>query len=271
VKPYLKTKYGILYHGANIPVMRSLKSESIGIIITSPPYNLKGGNISETTGIWRNVPLKDGYDGFNDDLPPRKYLQKQRIFINACWRLLKEDGAIFYNHKPIPTNMVLRLPLDNIPPELIKKYLRQIIIVDRRSGHNYAPTHYCPNHEWIVLLAKKKFSLISRSISKIGDVWHIPPAIYNEHPAPFHERLVENVLNTVDKAPVLDPHMGSGTVAFVCERFKRKWVGIEQSEKYCEKIAIGCDRMKQGLRPYVKEQKDDNSLLFGDLEWNMTE
>jgi len=33
---------------------------------------------------------------------------------------------------------------------------------------------------------------------------------------------------------VLDPFMGSGTVALVAERLNRRWIGIELSEKYCE-------------------------------------
>ena len=33
---------------------------------------------------------------------------------------------------------------------------------------------------------------------------------------------------------VLDPFSGSGTTAVVCEKLKRRWVGIEVNEKYAE-------------------------------------
>lgn len=33
---------------------------------------------------------------------------------------------------------------------------------------------------------------------------------------------------------VLDPFMGSGTVAYVAEQLKRKWIGIELNPEYCE-------------------------------------
>lgn len=39
------------------------------------------------------------------------------------------------------------------------------------------------------------------------------------------------------KPIVLDPFMGSGTVAEVCERYNRRWIGIELSKEYCD-IAI---------------------------------
>jgi site-specific DNA-methyltransferase (adenine-specific) len=35
---------------------------------------------------------------------------------------------------------------------------------------------------------------------------------------------------------VLDPFCGGGTTAIVAELTGRKWIGIEISEKYCEKI-----------------------------------
>jgi len=40
-----------------------------------------------------------------------------------------------------------------------------------------------------------------------------------------------------EKPIVLDPFMGSGTVAEVCERYGRRWVGIELSKEYCD-IAV---------------------------------
>jgi len=36
------------------------------------------------------------------------------------------------------------------------------------------------------------------------------------------------------KPIVLDPFMGSGTVAEVCERYGRAWIGIELSQEYCD-------------------------------------
>ena len=41
---------------------------------------------------------------------------------------------------------------------------------------------------------------------------------------------------------ILDPFLGSGTTAIACERLKRRWIGIEIEEKYCE---IAAKRIEQ--------------------------
>jgi len=45
-----------------------------------------------------------------------------------------------------------------------------------------------------------------------------------------------SILNYKDDT-VLDPMSGSGTVAKMCERLNRRWIGIEISEEYCELAA----------------------------------
>jgi len=43
--------------------------------------------------------------------------------------------------------------------------------------------------------------------------------------------------NKIARPIVLDPFIGSGTVAEVCERYGRAWIGIELSQEYCD-IAV---------------------------------
>jgi DNA modification methylase len=44
---------------------------------------------------------------------------------------------------------------------------------------------------------------------------------------------------------VLDPFLGSGTTAVVCERLGRRWIGIEVEERFCE---IAKKRIEEKLR-----------------------
>ena len=82
-------------------------------------------------------------------------------------------------------------------------------------------------------------------------VWTLPVQPRPEaHFATFPDELVKLCLDASTKGNsiVLDPFMGSGTVAVVCERYLRRWLGIELNEEYCEiakkKIAIEAAQYK---------------------------
>jgi DNA modification methylase len=50
-------------------------------------------------GKWANAALQKGYSHHNDCMPHKEYVRWQRQCLKQMFRVLKEDGAIFYNHK----------------------------------------------------------------------------------------------------------------------------------------------------------------------------
>ena len=69
------------------------------------------------------------------------------------------------------------------------------------------------------------------------DVWTIPVQPFSgAHFATFPEALVRRCILAGSRPDdlVLDPFMGSGTVAVVAEKLGRKWLGIELNEEYLE-------------------------------------
>lgn len=227
-------------------------------VITSPPYNLGvsagGGFASKFVrnhghydpngsyrkrgggGKWTGGALADGYGAHDDKMPWDEYEEWQRTVLNLCWERLGETGAIFYNHKPRAQTCEVWLPLA-LNPGLP---LRQIIIWARAGGINFAPTHYVPTHEWIMVLAKPAFRLRDKSASGVGDVWYIPQESGTEHPCPFPVELPFRILETTPARSVLDPFMGSGTTGVACVRRGRAFVGVELDQKWfdlaCRKI-----------------------------------
>jgi len=74
-----------------------------------------------------------------------------------------------------------------------------------------------------------------------GDVWKIathpaPPEVRGKFFAMFPEKLVEPMIlaGCPKDGIVLDPFMGSGTIAVIAKKLKRNWIGIELSKDYCE-------------------------------------
>lgn len=71
------------------------------------------------------------------------------------------------------------------------------------------------------------------------------------HPARFPEKLVEFFVLSGTNAGdiVLDPFSGSGTVAVVAAANRRRWVGIDMNENFCE---LATERMKIELKEETK-------------------
>jgi modification methylase len=89
--------------GDCLSVMKQMPDGCIDLVVTSPPYNLKNsmgnGMKDGRGGKWKNAALVNGYSNHDDNMPHEKYSQWQKECLKEMFRLIKNDGAIFYNHK----------------------------------------------------------------------------------------------------------------------------------------------------------------------------
>jgi site-specific DNA-methyltransferase (adenine-specific) len=216
-----------------IELMNSLPEESVSVVVTSPPYNIKNstgnGLKNGSGGKWPQAALLDGYANHDDAMPHDDYVKWQRNCLTAMMRVLKPDGAIFYNHKWRVQNGLLQ---DRT--EIVNGFpVRQIIIWKRAGGINFNPGYFLPTYEVIYLITKPDFKLAPKANAQ-GDVWEIPQARGNKHPAPFPVELAQRCIASTSGGVVLDPFMGSGTTAIAAEVLNREWIGVDISKKYCK-------------------------------------
>ena len=246
-----------LWHGDCREVLPLLPDASADMVFTSPPYNLgnttgggfpgkKLGHYNAQSdmkargglGKWGGGGLADGYEDYDDAMPMDAYIDWQKETLRQCWRLLSENGAIYYNHKPRVLNGVAMLPLA-YNPDLP---LRQIVIWARAGGVNFSPVAYLPTHEWVMILARPGFRLRDKGASGAGDVWYVPQEANTEHPAPFPLALPMRAIESTSCATVLDPFMGSATTGAACVALGRKFIGIERSTRFFD---MACRRIEQ--------------------------
>lgn len=120
----------------NIDVMDGLKlldDNSIDLIITSPPYNKAGLNGIQKGKKWKGT--IDYNDDVNvDNIPEDEYQKWQIDFLNECFRVLKSDGSMFYNHKNRIHKGEIVSPYQWLFKTKFK--IRQEIIWDRGSTNN---------------------------------------------------------------------------------------------------------------------------------------
>lgn len=225
--------------------LSQLEDNSVDVIVTSPPYNktyFNGGKrpVNKGNSIWKGYTVE--YDCAEDNMPLEEYEQWLIKVLSECYRVLKPNGSIFFNHKPIryknkiyhPLNFILKTGLD----------IYQEIIWNRKNSPNIRKDVLLPCTERIYWITKGKPKFYKERLDEKfhSEVWDIS-AKASEHPAPFPEELVYNcVISTTDENDiVLDPFMGSGTTAVVSKNLNRKYIGFELSEQY---ITMCKERLK---------------------------
>lgn len=219
--------------GDSLTVMKEMPSNSIDVIVTSPPYNLKNstgnGMKDGRGGKWAGAALVNGYSHYDDNMPHEEYAQWQYDCLVEMFRLLKDDGAIFYNHKWRVQDGLIQDRHDIIRDLPV----RQIIIWRRKGGINFNPGYFLPTYEVIYLIPKAKFKLAPKA-NAYGDVWEFTQEMKNEHPAPFPVPLIDRIISSTTGQVIMDPFMGSGTTAVVAMGYDRDYIGIELSPDYCK-------------------------------------
>ncbi len=219
--------------GDSLTLMKTMPDKCIDLAVTSPPYNLKNstgnGMKNGNHGKWSNAALIQGYDNYDDNMPIELYNEWQHNCLLEMFRLLKDDGAIFYNHK-----WRVQAGLLQDRSEIVKDLpVRQIIIWKRKGGINFNPGYFLPTYEVLYLIAKKNFKLRPKA-NAYGDIWEFTQEMNNSHPAPFPEALIERIVSSTDANIILDPFVGSGTTAAVSKRLGRHYIGIDISQNYCD-------------------------------------
>lgn len=196
-------------------------------------------------GKWKNAELVKGYSHHDDCMPHEEYAEWQRSCLKEMFRLLKDDGAIFYNHKWRVQDGLLQDRRD-----IVGEFpIRQIIIWKRKGGINFNAGYFLPTYEVIYLIAKPKFKLVAKANAH-GDVWDFKQEMHNDHPAPFPVVLIDRIISSTSAQVVLDPFMGSGTTAIAALMNNRDYIGIELSPDYC---LMSKERIKNFLKqPHLK-------------------
>ena len=239
IAPYLNQ----ILCGDCLTVMQKMPDESVDLVVTSPPYNLRnttgGGLKPGASRKWSR--LNHGYSHHDDCMSHDEYVEWQRECLTEMLRLLKSNGAIFYNHK-----WRVQAGLMQDRQDIVGGFpVRQVIIWQRAGGINFSDHFFLPTYEVIYLIAKPDFRLIPKANS-IGDVWKIRQDYKNPHPAPFPVALVSRMISATTAEIVLDPFAGSGTTAVVAKKLGRQYIGIELSPDYCAMAESRLQKTSQG-------------------------
>ncbi|MEM0360540.1 MAG: site-specific DNA-methyltransferase [Candidatus Diapherotrites archaeon] len=220
-----------VFQGDAIEIMKKFPDCFVDVSITSPPYN-KG----EKHKGWLVENVK--YHSNSDNVPENTYQQQQIEVLNEVYRITKEGGHFFYNHKTRWNKGQMIHPMEWLTKT--NWTIRQEIIWDRTIAANIRGWRFWQVDERIYWLYKpvgknKIGKELESKHALLTSIWKIMPERENGHPAPFPIELPTRIIYSVigkDNGVVFDPYVGSGTTLVAAKLLGHKYVGIDISPIY---------------------------------------
>ena len=213
--------------GDVLEILREIPSNSVDLGITSPPYNKK-----EKYGGW--LVSKVIYKGWADKMPEEEYQFWQIEVLNELYRVIKDGGSFFYNHKVRYENGKMIHPIEWLIKT--KWNIWQEIIWNRKIAGNIRGWRFWQVDERIYWLVKGKPKELKPQHAKLTSIWEIRPEVgHKEHPAVFPIELPTRIIYSIlgeEKGIIIDPFCGSGTTLVAAKILDKDYIGIDISEEY---------------------------------------
>jgi adenine-specific DNA-methyltransferase len=258
-KPYYEAPDCVIYNTDCLEAMKRIEHPFVNLTITSPPYNI-------------------GKE-YEKPLPLSQYLDWCSEWIAEIYRLTVQDGAFWLNlgYLSLP-NRAKAIPISYLLWDRIHFFLIQEIIWNYGAGVA-GKKFFSPRNEKFLWYVKDQenytFNLddvrdpdvkypnqkkngkvkVNPRGKNPTDVWSLPKVTSGKnrsskertsHPAQFPRAVVERIVkaSSNDGELVFDPFIGSGSTSIVALSQKRKILGFEINEAYCQ---IAADRIDKFL------------------------
>lgn len=247
--------------GDNCEVMRTLPSESIDLVVTSPPYDdlrTYGGHSWDFYGVAWNLKrlLKPGgvivwvvadqtKNGSETGTSMRQALHFQSIGLNIHDTMIYKRCSAPLTHNRYEQEWEYAFVLSNGRPQAWNPITRPRRWPDsrkvkqcRRNSDDSRDMGFAGQSENVLVGNVWDFGVASTGQDKIA----------HQHPAIFPEALARDHILSWSNAGdvVLDPFSGSGTTAKMARETGRRFIGIEVNPEYVE---ISRKRLAQQVLP----------------------
>jgi len=230
--------------GDCLELFPKVPDNSVQTIHTSPPYN-----------------IERDYEGYDDSLSDKDYLNFIEKTLSECKRTLVPGGSLFWQTGYTTEKQDYITPLDHLTFHLFQKlgFRLKDRIIWRYWGGMAFKSKFTNKHETILWWIKpgksrnkSKFDVFPvREATKFhdprnnlfgrnpGNVWEVDRVAFGSndqtsHIAVFPEEISDRIIlaTTDENDSVLDPFSGSGTVCKVAKARARHFIGFEISPLY---------------------------------------
>lgn len=215
-----------LYNGDCLEYIKTLRDDSVDLIVTDPPYKVTPkGCVGTTGGMIAKKQNMIGMVFEHNDIEPQDYAPE-------FYRVLK-DGSHCY----VMTNHINLINMLNSFSDVGFHFIKSLIW---KKDNKIMGRFYMSQFEYILFFRKGKGVQINNCGT--SDVLEVPNKKHKdangenlhdtEKPVELMEILVEN--SSKPGEVVMDPFMGVGSTGIACKHLDRSFIGIELDSKYFE-------------------------------------
>jgi len=265
--------------GDNIEILDKLPPKSVDLIFADPPYNLQLKNELYRPNQTKVDGVFDKWDKFSS---LKKYDEYTEKWLNACKRVLKDNGTIWVigsYHNIFRVGAIMQ--------DLGFWFLNDIIWIKTNPMPNFKGTRFNNAHETLIWASQSKtakYTFHYKAMKTFNDDlqmrsdWHIPICSGKErlkangekvHSTQKPEELLFRIILATSNVGdiILDPFMGSGTTGAVAKKLNRRFIGIEKDEFYVQEASRRIEKVVPIKKEYLnyKIEEKPPRVPFGNL------
>ena len=249
--------------------LKEFDDKSINMIFADPPYFLSSGGITCSGGKMVSVNKGD----WDKSLSAKEKYEFNKKWIRECFRILKDEGTIWISgtlHNIYSIGMALEAEnfkiLNNItwqksnpPPNLACKTFTHSTETILWAKKNLSKVKYKFNYELMKQMNNNK---------QMKDVWTTSLTKPSEkkqgkHPTQKPLEILERIVlaSTEEHDIILDPFCGSSTTGIAANKYKRNYIGIDNSKEYLDLSIrryeeLEEERMSRNFKDWISEFED---------------
>ena len=207
--------------------LRNLRTNSVDVVVTSPPFNTLP-TTSKPSGIFsRNKWLEKTQRGYADSRPENEYQAWLADVLRECSRVSK--GLVWMHHK-----LRVREKQAIHPIRFISAPLYTEVIWDRGISMSLNAKRFSLSHDYLLAFGQPHFW--DSTVNALMSVWRIAPRQREKtsHPCPWPLEIPRRLIRSScpPGGKVLDPFCGVGTTAIAAIREGCRFVGFELDKGY---------------------------------------
>lgn len=252
----------IIVNGDAFQQLCNIDSNSVDLILTSPPYN---------AGKEYESKLSDAeyFEFINPIVKEFKRVLKidGRFAINVCFNINRIN--VIGDRKQNSVHFPYLAWVDSLRANNL--HIKENIIWDQQnadcdtawgSWKSASAPHIRHQTEYIIIGFNEQWKKQQQGKSDITpteftrwtlDKWRFGTERRKDHPAPYPEELAKRCIKLFSYVNdvVIDPFNGSGTTCAVAKMFGRRFIGIDLSSDYCRLAKRRVDNIPEKLELFL--------------------